>query len=109
MSPSPIRPGAYCLLLFLLWTSVALIAVPPAAAQEIVTDQTTTASTTLPELPEGAGRIIQRPNSGAEPQDSGDRGGSSQILLFVILVCGLTAIGLLVRREIRSNRGSGQR
>ena len=62
-------------------------------------------STTLRELPEGAGRIIQRPDSGVAPDDSGDRGGAAQIVLFVVLVAAVGGGVTLVILESRRKRG----
>ncbi len=63
--------------------------------------------TTLGEEPEGGG-IIPRPNSGAAPEDAGDRGGALQTVLFVAVLGGVVVIGALVVREsrrVRAERG----
>lgn len=59
--------------------------------------------TTLDEQPEGGG-IIPRPNSGTEPEDSGDRGGALQTVLFVAVLGGVVVIAALVVRESRRAR-----
>ncbi len=60
-------------------------------------------ATTLGEQPEGGG-IIPRPGSGVEPEDAGDRGGTLQTVLFVIVVGGVVLIVALVVRESRRAR-----
>jgi len=71
-------------------------AVPLAGAQD---DGTSTTS----EPPESPG-IIPEPNSGTEPADAGDRGGSLQTVLFVVVMGGIVVIGGLVVRESRKAR-----
>jgi hypothetical protein len=60
--------------------------------------------TTLPVLPEGAGRIVERPNTGQEPDDPGDRGGWLQISLFWLIMLALATIGLLAWRDSKKKR-----
>ena len=97
-----------------------LLGPPPAAAGAVQEDGPTTSraapetssapsivtTSTLPESNSEFGRIIPVPNSGAEPEDPGDRGGWQQLALFV-LVCGvILAMGAWVwwRSRIRRDR-----
>lgn len=59
-------------------------------------------STTRP--PPESPSIIPRPNSGAEPTDPGDRGGSLQTAVFVLVLGGVGAMGAIVVRESRRAR-----
>ncbi len=59
--------------------------------------------TTLGQQPDGGG-IIPRPGNGVEPDDAGDRGGSLQSVLFVVILGGIGVIGALVVRESRTAR-----
>jgi hypothetical protein len=59
-------------------------------------------STTLEEMRDGnLGRIIPRPNSGAEPESPSDRGGWLQLSVLGVMVVGVALIGGLVVRESR--------
>jgi len=59
-------------------------------------------STTLEEIRDGnLGRIIPRPNSGAEPESPSDRGGWLQLSVLGVMVVGVGVIGGLVVRESR--------
>lgn len=60
--------------------------------------------TTLPLLPDGAGRIIKPPNYGHEPTHPGDRGGWEQILLFFVIIGGVSLVVLLGWRDARRGR-----
>lgn len=80
----------------LLVAVVGTASAPPAGAGE---DSTTTEA----EAPESPS-IIPRPNSGQEPDDAGDRGGTLQTIVFVIVVAGVVVIGALVVRESRKAR-----
>jgi len=73
-------------------------AVTTAGAQD---DGSTTTSTR--EAPASPG-IIPEPNSGSEPEDAGDRGGSLQSLVFVVVVAGVVVMGALIVRESRKAR-----
>jgi uncharacterized protein HemX len=59
-------------------------------------------TTTLPEDNGCLGKIVRRPNCGAEPTSPGDRGGWQQLTLFV-LVCAVI-IGIAVYVWWRSRR-----
>jgi len=77
-----------------------------AAAQTEPANQpeTETTVTTLP-VSGGAGSILgPRPGEGVEPLVSGDRGGSSQLLLFGALASGVGAIFLLARRDMNNSQ-----
>ena len=71
--------------------AVLLLAGPSAVAAPAQdgTDATATSSTTstVVELPPA--EMIPRPNSGHQPVDSGDRGGSLQLLVFVVVLLAL--------------------
>jgi hypothetical protein len=75
----------------------------PAEAQEDGTTEEP-APTTLPQLPDDAGRIIKRPNYGHEPTHEGDRGGWQQGLVVLLLAVGVGALGGLAWRESRRRR-----
>jgi hypothetical protein len=80
---------------------VVLAAAPAASAQSDDQGTTTTA-------PERGGDIIPEPNSGVEPEDAGDRGGSLQTAIFIGIVGGIVVMGaVLVRqsRKARADRG----
>ena len=70
------------------------LAPPTASAQDATTPST---------VPESE-PIIPRPNSGQAPTDAGDRGGSLQTVVFVIVCAGVVLIGYLVVRESRAKR-----
>jgi DMSO reductase anchor subunit len=98
-----VRPRLRVTLLVLLaaLTVVALArATAPAGAQSVGTQpDATTDDTPVPEQ-----RIIPLPNTGHEPTDAGDPGGSLQIVVFVALVVGVSSIAALARRDIRKAR-----
>jgi hypothetical protein len=81
--------------------TVAACLVPAATVPADVTagDTSGTAPSTT-EAPEPPG-IIPKPNSGAEPDDAGDRGGGLQSAVFGLIVLGLVGMGALVVRESR--------
>lgn len=79
--------------------AVACTLAPGAVATAGAQDDTS--STT--EAPEGPA-IIPQPNSGSEPEDAGDRGGSLQTLVFVAVVAGVGVMGSLIVRESRKAR-----
>lgn len=54
--------------------------------------------------PEPGGDMIPEPNSGSEPDDAGDRGGSLQSVLFVGIIGGIAVMGWLVVRQSRKAR-----
>jgi hypothetical protein len=51
--------------------------------------------------------IIPMPNSGREPAEAGERGGTLQVLVFVVIVAGVGGIVAMIVRESRRNRGVG--
>ena len=85
-----------------LLVTVALVAAlvlgAPAASAQSEGDPTSTT------VPEPGGDIIPEPNSGQEPEDPGDRGGSLQTLLFIGMVGGVVLMGWLVVRQSRRAR-----
>lgn len=76
-----------------------VVIVQPASASPSQGDEP---ATTL--APEDAPDIIPRPNTGSAPVDAGDRGGSLQSALFVVVIGGIVLIGALVTRESRRSR-----
>lgn len=96
-----VRPAAVAMIV--LVGSVLLVSTDssPAAAQE-----TDPAPTTLPQLPEGAGRIVQEPDSGRPAEDPGDRGGWMQTLVFLLIVAAVGTVGLLAWRDSVKRRRS---
>jgi hypothetical protein len=78
--------------------SMVVLAVP-AIAQE------PDATTTIPAGAE-APNIIPRPNSGAVPEEAGDRGGALQVGLLALLVVVIGgAVLILVRQSQRARTG----
>ena len=77
--------------------AVGSLAGSPAAVAQSDEPVSTTA-------PEPGGDIIPKPNSGAEPDDAGDRGGALQTVLFIGIVGGIVAMGFLVVRQSRRAR-----
>lgn len=93
---------AFVVALGVLAAPVGPAPLAPAAAAE---DTTTTSTTTAPRP---GGDIIPQPNSGQEPEDPGDRGGSLQTALFFgLIVAVVAAVAVLVRqsRKARAERG----
>lgn len=84
--------------------ALALALVVPAAAPAAAGETTSTTVTTAPPAPD----IIPRPNQGVAPEDPGDRGGSLQTLVFVLIIGSVAGIGVVVVRQsrrARSDRG----
>jgi hypothetical protein len=79
---------------------VVVLAPAPAARGQEAGDDTTTTST----VPVPVDDIIPRPNSGAEPNEAGDRGGALQVAVLVGIVAGVGVIVALVVRESRRAR-----
>lgn len=75
---------------------LAAVAVPGAALAQS-DDGTTSTTTSLVPTQD----IIPEPNSGAEPQDAGDRGGALQTVLFFGLI---VAIGVGAATVVRQSR-----
>lgn len=80
----------------IIFAVVVVLAAPAASAQP---DEGTTTTARI----EG-GDIIPRPNTGAEPQDAGDRGGALQTVLFVGIVGGVVVMAAIVVRQSRRAR-----
>lgn len=94
--------GPKLLVVVLMTLALAVVTVPPAAAQSDPAPSSTTST-----MPESQG-IIPEPNVGVSPQDAGDRGGALQTTVFVLMLAGVGAIGWRVVREsrrVRAGRG----
>ena len=65
-----------------------------------VDERPATRASTAPEAP----RIIPRPRSGEEPEQSGDPGGWAQLALLAVIVGALALIAFLVYRSSRRAR-----
>lgn len=86
----------------LLGAALALLA-PSAAAQDGPGSQAPTSST-IAVLPPAD--MIPRPNSGQQPVDAGDRGGSLQLLVLGLVLVGIGAgVAKLVRDSRRARAG----
>ncbi|HEX9992324.1 MAG TPA: hypothetical protein VGB14_05295, partial [Acidimicrobiales bacterium] len=81
---------------------VVLAAVPVAVASPAAGQPASSTTTIDP----GATGAVPRPNSGAPPEDAGDRGGWAQGLVFVLTLAGLAAIVVLVVRSSRRARAA---
>ncbi len=85
-----------------------LVGATDAASQTEPVNQPETETETTVTTPSGSGGIGSilgpRPGEGVEPKVSGDRGGSSQLLLFGALAGGIAAIFLLARRDMNKSR-----
>jgi hypothetical protein len=89
----------------LLVTGLVLFLAPVRADAAPAQDEPTTTSPTFGENPDAPGQhIIPRPNSGAEPDDAGDRGGALQLAVFGAIVVGVSVVVTLAIRESRRNR-----
>ncbi len=84
--------------LLVLGLLLPVVGAGPALAQaDDGTEQTTTSQVPTQD-------IIPEPNSGAEPEDAGDRGGALQTALFVGLVLAIAAGATIVIRQSRRAR-----
>lgn len=94
------------LLLVLMITLSLPLTAAPAQAQEQV--EPTTGPVTVEEVDQQdspVGEIIPRPNSGAEPQGPGDRGGSYQYLVLGLMAAfAVVAVASVVRQSRRNLR-----
>ena len=50
------------------------------------------------------GEIIPKPDSGAEPEEPGDRGGSLQVILLGLIGVAITGMAVYIARQSRSAR-----
>lgn len=75
---------------------VAALAVPVGAADE---DEPATTTQQVADEDSPLGDIIPRPNSGRAPDSPNDPGGWQQYMVFGLIVGGMAAIVLLVRRS----------
>jgi hypothetical protein len=90
-------------LLALLIFSAVLVSLPAAAVAQDAPPTTNAVGQSRP-------RIFPRPNSGAAPQEAGDRGGALQLglLATVVLVMGGTVVHLVRQSQrIRSKEPNG--
>jgi uncharacterized protein HemX len=84
----------------LLGALVCVVALAvPAGGQE------PTSSTRPPAVP--SQDIIPRPDSGAAPQEAGDRGGALQLALLALLVVAIGGTVLVLVRQSRRARTGG--
>ena len=93
------RPGlmaARLLSVVMVVIAVALHAAPAYAQGP------STTTTTLAEVP--AQDIVPQPNSGDEPHDPGDRGGTLQLAVLGLVVLGVAGVVVLVVRQSRRAR-----
>jgi uncharacterized protein HemX len=82
---------------FAILTVVACLALAgPASAQDPATSSTTVAVATQD--------IIPRPNSGAVPQEAGDRGGALQLGVLALVLAGIGGAVLVLVRQSRHAR-----
>jgi hypothetical protein len=88
---------------FVLVLVLALAAGPAhasaAAGPARVGDDPDSSTTTL--FDDGDQRMIPRPNSGHAPEDAGDRGGALQIAVLVLIVVGVSVVGVQIFRQTR--------
>ena len=54
----------------------------------------------------GLGRITGTPDAGPSPEDAGDRGGTAQLALALVIFGGLAFIAWRIRAEVSRNRGA---
>jgi hypothetical protein len=84
---------------------LVLVLAPVRAEAGPAQEEPTTTSPTFGENPVAPEQhIIPRPNSGAPPQDAGDRGGALQFLVLGAVVVGVSTVAGLAIRESRRNR-----
>jgi hypothetical protein len=84
-------------------TGLSLAAVALAAGPATAQEDEQPVTTTLPVSDEDSplGDIIPRPNSGRAPDSPNDPGGWQQYLVFALIIGGMAAIVMLVRRSSR--------
>jgi hypothetical protein len=87
------------LLLLVASLGLALALLVPAPVAHAQGDATTTTTAPVP-----GGDIIPEPNSGVEPQDAGDRGGSLQTILFIGIVVVIVGVGAVIVRQSKRAR-----
>lgn len=74
-----------------------------------VGDVPATTPTTLRELPEGVGDIVQRPNSGVAPTSSNERGGWEQLMVFGLLFTAVGVVAAFAWRDMRRKKHRANR
>jgi hypothetical protein len=81
-----------------------------AAAQGEAPENDPDGNVSTNDQPVPGGDIIPEPDSGVEPTDAGDRGGSLQLTVFVVMLAGIGLIvGLAVRESRKARRARGER
>jgi hypothetical protein len=80
---------------------LGLVAAPARAGDDAPAP---TAPTTLPLLPDDAGRIVKRPNYGHEPTGPNDRGGWQQVMVLGLLCTGVGGVAAFAWRDARRRR-----
>lgn len=92
----------------LLLVPMIILSLPLAAAQAQEQVEPTTGPVTVEEVDQQdspVGEIIPRPNSGADPQGPGDRGGSYQYLVLGLMAAfAVVAVASVVRQSRRNLR-----
>ena len=102
---TPVLPRVIAALLAVVLVAGLAVA---AADHDAPVEAQTGPSTTLEEISdENLGRMIPRPNSGAEPESPSDRGGWLQLSVLGVMVLGVGIIGGLVLRESRKAKTTG--
>jgi len=86
--------------LVLLAVIVCVVVTAGGAAAQ---DPEGTATTAVPSPPQ----IIPRPDSGTQPQEAGDRGGTLQLGLLTLLVVVIAGVVLVLVRQSQRARGNG--
>ena len=102
--PTRVLQGLIAGLLVLVLTTAVVVAGGPTGASPSGVRASSATSTTVITRGDELGNSLPRPNSGTPPQASGDRGGSAQVTLFVLLVAGTAFIGVMIVREVRKGR-----
>jgi hypothetical protein len=82
---------------------VSVLALGGLAGTAATASAQTDGQVTTTTAPQG-GDIIPQPNSGAEPEDAGDRGGALQTALFIGLVGAIVVVGAVIVRQSRKAR-----
>ena len=85
-------------LIVMLWLPVVVLAPAASGAQDT---EPTPAPVVVDEVDSPLGEIIPKPNSGAPPQNPGDRGGSHQLLLFGLIITFMVVAFFSVRRSMK--------
>jgi hypothetical protein len=93
---------------FGLVLGLSLMGAVPASAQEVgetdTSAQSTGSSSGGVDEASATPDIVLRPDSGANPDDPGDRGGAYQGALFLAILAGVGGVGLFAWRDARRHR-----